>query len=135
MDLGAGMKHEPSEKEWAKLKAELLNEIKSDIRREAKVARRPLRIFRLTRVVWRNVSRRFDSSLFMRWGLLCLGFVVFQLPFLGSLYMFLFSILTEESFYGNANEALLGIGVSLLWCLLGSMFFGLFPFLRSDTEE
>ena len=68
IDLGAGMKHEPSDKEWAKLKAELLNEIKSDIRREAKVARRPLRIFRLTRVVWRDVSRRFDSSLFMRWG-------------------------------------------------------------------
>lgn len=68
-------------------------------------------------------------------GLLCLGFVVFQRPFLGSLFFFLVFILSEESFYGNANEALLGLGVSLLWCLLGSMFFGLFPFLRSDTEE
>ena len=66
---------------------------------------------------------------------MCLGFVIFQLPCLGSLFFFLMSVLSEESFYGNANEKLLGLGGSLLWCLLGSMFFGLFPFIRSDHEE
>lgn len=94
-DLGAGMKHEPSDKEWEKLKAELLYEIKSDIQREAKVAKRPWRGYRLLRVVWRNSSRRFDSSLFIRRGLMCLGFVIFQLPCLGSLFFFLMSVLSE----------------------------------------
>lgn len=99
------MNHDPSGEEWAKLKAELLDEITSDIRREAKVARRPWRSCRLLRVAWRNGSRRFDSSLFMRWGLRCLGFVVFWLPFLVSVF--------EEVHCASHRLSLDNIGVVL----------------------